>query len=193
MPHRDVSMRLQAASSPRQPRRRVFQTHRGSYLALSERLAGAASFMKAIYIKQHGAVEDLKVGDVPVPSIRPGEVLVKVAAAGINPSDLASVRGKFADSVLPRIVGRDFAGKIVEGPAELLGTEVWGTGGGSWRSLCYRVFCADQPWATEGRRVGHRVERGRIRWPGRDSDRAREGSSDRSADKGCDGEPDFRT
>jgi NADPH2:quinone reductase len=85
--------------------------------------------MKAIYIKQHGATEDLKVSDVPVPSIGPGEVLVKVAAAGINPSDLASVRGKFADSVLPRIVGRDFAGKIVEGPAELIGTEVWGTGG----------------------------------------------------------------
>ena len=85
--------------------------------------------MKAIYITQHGAVEDLKVSDVPVPSIGPGEVLVKVAAAGINPSDLVSIHGKFADSVLPRVVGRDFAGKIVEGPVELIGSEVWGTGG----------------------------------------------------------------
>jgi NADPH:quinone reductase-like Zn-dependent oxidoreductase len=31
---------------------------------------------------------------------------------------------------LPRIPGRDFAGVVVEGPQELLGTEVWGTGGG---------------------------------------------------------------
>src|SRR5271156_519910 len=85
--------------------------------------------MKAIYITQHGAVEDLKVSDVPVPSIGPGEVLVTVAAAGMNPRDLASGRGKFAPSVLPRIVGCDSAGKIVEGPAELIGIEVWGSGG----------------------------------------------------------------
>ena len=31
---------------------------------------------------------------------------------------------------MPRIPGRDFAGVVVEGPRELLGTEVWGTGGG---------------------------------------------------------------
>jgi NADPH:quinone reductase-like Zn-dependent oxidoreductase len=56
-------------------------------------------------------------------------VLVKVGASGINPSDIVSVEGRFAGSVLPRIVGRDFAGTVVEGPAELIGTEVWGTGG----------------------------------------------------------------
>jgi len=31
---------------------------------------------------------------------------------------------------LPRIPGRDFAGVVVEGPQELVGKEVWGTGGG---------------------------------------------------------------
>jgi NADPH2:quinone reductase len=54
---------------------------------------------------------------------------VKVEASGINPSDIVSIEGRFAGSVLPRVVGRDFAGKVVEGPAELIGTEVWGTGG----------------------------------------------------------------
>lgn len=85
--------------------------------------------MKAIYIRQHGAVSDLKVSDVPVPEIKPGEVLVKVEAAGINPSDLAGVQGRFPHAVLPRIVGRDFAGEIVKGPAELAGAKVWGSGG----------------------------------------------------------------
>jgi NADPH:quinone reductase-like Zn-dependent oxidoreductase len=56
-------------------------------------------------------------------------VLVKVEASGINPSDVASVQGRFPVSVLPRIVGRDFAGRVADGPAELVGTEVWGTGG----------------------------------------------------------------
>ncbi len=85
--------------------------------------------MKALYIQQHGDISSLKVSDVPVPSIKPGEVLVQVEAAGINPSDLGSVQGRFPHAVLPRIVGRDFAGTVVEGPAELIGKKVWGTGG----------------------------------------------------------------
>jgi NADPH:quinone reductase-like Zn-dependent oxidoreductase len=85
--------------------------------------------MKAIYIEHHGAIEDLRASEVPVPSIGPGDVLVKIEASGINPSDLGSVQGRFPAAVLPRIVGRDFAGKVVDGPADVVGTEVWGTGG----------------------------------------------------------------
>ncbi len=86
--------------------------------------------MEAIYIQQHGAVADLKVSEVAKPLVSgDAEVLVKVEASGINPSDIVSVEGRFAGSVLPRIVGRDFAGTVVEGSAELIGTEVWGTGG----------------------------------------------------------------
>jgi NADPH:quinone reductase len=85
--------------------------------------------VRAIYIRQHGAVTDLQVSDVPAPSIKPGELLVKVEASGINPSDVASVQGRFPTAVLPRVVGRDFAGRVVEGPADLIGAEVWGTGG----------------------------------------------------------------
>jgi NADPH:quinone reductase-like Zn-dependent oxidoreductase len=39
--------------------------------------------MRAIYIQKHGRIADLKLTDVPVPSIRAGEVLVRVAAARI--------------------------------------------------------------------------------------------------------------
>ena len=85
--------------------------------------------MKAINIQQHGAIADLKVSEVPKPSTTGDQVLVNIEASGINPSDIVSVEGRFSGSALPRIVGRDFAGKVVEGPAELIGTEVWGTGG----------------------------------------------------------------
>lgn len=85
--------------------------------------------MKAILIEKHGAPSDLKVSDVPAPAVKSGEILVRVEAAGVNPSDLASVEGRFPNSVLPRIVGRDFAGTVVEGPANLVGTKVWGSGG----------------------------------------------------------------
>ena len=85
--------------------------------------------MNAVFIRQHGQIADLKVSDVPVPSPADGEVLVKVEAAGINPSDVGSVMGRFPHAVLPRIVGRDFAGRITQGPADRVGLEVWGSGG----------------------------------------------------------------
>ena len=85
--------------------------------------------MKAVYIRAHGEIDDAAAVDVAVPVPKDGEVLVKVEAAGINPSDVASIQGKFLGSVLPRVVGRDFAGRVVSGPPGLLGAEVWGGGG----------------------------------------------------------------
>ncbi len=85
--------------------------------------------MKALQISSHGSVSDLVVSDVPEPSPGPDEVKIKLEAAALNPSDLGSVLGRFAHAALPRIVGRDFAGTVVDGPAELVGTMVWGSGG----------------------------------------------------------------
>lgn len=86
--------------------------------------------MKAVYIAKHGPVADLKVTDVAVPVVTSSseQVLVRIEAAGINPSDVASAEGRFPHAVLPRIVGRDFAGTVVQGPAELIGQRVWGSG-----------------------------------------------------------------
>ena len=58
-----------------------------------------------------------------------GEALVKVASAGVNPSDVKAVLGAMPHAVWPRTPGRDYAGTVVEGPAELVGKEVWGSGG----------------------------------------------------------------
>ena len=52
-----------------------------------------------------------------------------VRAAGINPSDVANARGPFPSTTLPRGIGRDFAGEIIEGLAQLVGLKVWGSGG----------------------------------------------------------------
>ena len=58
-----------------------------------------------------------------------GEALVKVASAGVNPSDVKALLGAMPHAVWPRTPGRDYAGTVVEGPAELVGKEVWGSGG----------------------------------------------------------------
>lgn len=86
--------------------------------------------MKALRIEATGSLDVLIVRDVAEPSRGEHDVLVRVEAAGVNPSDVGIALGRFPHLVLPRTLGRDFAGTIVEGPAELIGTAVWGTGGG---------------------------------------------------------------
>jgi len=85
--------------------------------------------MRALHIMAHGPPGTLRTVDIPAPRPGPGEVLVQVEAAGVNPSDVVSVEGRFPQAVLPRVLGRDFAGRVVDGPPGLKGREVWGTGG----------------------------------------------------------------
>jgi NADPH:quinone reductase len=85
--------------------------------------------MQALYIEAHGPVANLKARDIPTPTPGPGQILVQIQAAGINPSDIVSAEGRFRSARLPRTLGRDFAGRVVEGPPALIGHDVYGSGG----------------------------------------------------------------
>ncbi|HZW90570.1 MAG TPA: zinc-binding alcohol dehydrogenase family protein [Myxococcaceae bacterium] len=85
--------------------------------------------MKALHITAHGSPSTLKPVEVPHSPLGENQVRVRIEAAAVNPSDLVSIEGRFPHAVLPRVLGRDFAGRVVEGPRELVGAEVWGTGG----------------------------------------------------------------
>ncbi len=84
--------------------------------------------MKALQFDRTGSLDSLGFVDLPVPVLCSGEVLIEVKAAGLNPSDVKNVFGRFSYTTLPRVPGRDFAGVIVEGPQDAIGLEVWGTG-----------------------------------------------------------------
>lgn len=80
--------------------------------------------MQAAQISAYGGPDVLKVVDAPVPSPGPGEVLVKVAAAGVNPIDWKIREGYLAELAplaLPATLGNDVAGTI-----EALGADVQG-------------------------------------------------------------------
>jgi NADPH:quinone reductase-like Zn-dependent oxidoreductase len=83
--------------------------------------------MRALRFNNYGKPSVLAIEEIPRPALRAGEVLVKVIAAGVNRSDVATVGGAFK-SEIPRTPGRDFAGVIVEGADA--GMEVWGSGAG---------------------------------------------------------------
>jgi len=84
--------------------------------------------MKALQFSKTGDLAALQYVELPMPVPAQGEVLIEVRAAGLNPSDVKNVLGRFPYTTLPRVPGRDFAGVVIEGPQDLLGQEVWGTG-----------------------------------------------------------------
>jgi NADPH:quinone reductase-like Zn-dependent oxidoreductase len=91
--------------------------------------------MKAVRIHSFGGPEALCFDDVRPPEPAPGEVLVRVHAAGVNPLDWKMREGQFETLSLPRTLGGDFSG-VVEalGPGVtefFTGQSVFGNAGSS--------------------------------------------------------------
>jgi NADPH:quinone reductase-like Zn-dependent oxidoreductase len=85
--------------------------------------------MRALRFERTGSLDGLRLAEVPSPVPLKTELLVRVAAAAVNPSDPKNVLGRMHETTVPRIPGRDFAGTVEQGPAEWLGRSVFGTGG----------------------------------------------------------------
>jgi NADPH:quinone reductase len=54
------------------------------------------------------------------------EVLIQLKAAAVNPSDVKAATGLMSYAVFPRTPGRDYAGIVIDGPADTIGREVFG-------------------------------------------------------------------
>jgi putative PIG3 family NAD(P)H quinone oxidoreductase len=71
--------------------------------------------MKAIAVENPGAEYRLVLTEVPRPVPRPGEVLIKVKAAGLNRADLAQAMGRYPPPPgAPETLGMEVSGEIVE-------------------------------------------------------------------------------
>jgi len=71
--------------------------------------------MQAIVIDRFGGPEELRLAEVPTPEPGPGQVLVRVAYAGINPADWKDREGLvagFYEASFPHILGFDAAGTV---------------------------------------------------------------------------------
>ncbi|MFB9448221.1 NADP-dependent oxidoreductase [Dactylosporangium vinaceum] len=83
--------------------------------------------MRAAAFAEPGPPDVLRLLDRPEPQAGPGEVRVRVKAAGVQPFDAALRRGwvpPYAAVTLPQIPGNEFAGVIDQGDGQ--GTEVLG-------------------------------------------------------------------
>ena len=82
-------------------------------------------------LRQAASIDELELrleSCDPPPRIA-DELLVEIRAAGVNRSDVAAALGRMPQAKWPRTPGRDWAGVVIDGPSELIGQEVFGTGG----------------------------------------------------------------
>jgi NADPH2:quinone reductase len=92
--------------------------------------------MKAAWYSRNGAAREvLAVGDLPTPEPGPGEVRVRLATSGVNPSDVKSRRG--APPAFERIVPHSDGGGVIDAvgagvPGTRVGERVW-IWNGQWK------------------------------------------------------------
>jgi NADPH:quinone reductase len=99
--------------------------------------------MRAWLMESYDGVEKMRLGEVPDPTPGPGQVLLKVKFAALNPADAFLAQAQYpAKPPLPHILGRDAVGEVLavgDGvksvqPGEIvgalrseMGVEVWGS------------------------------------------------------------------
>lgn len=105
-------------------------------MTVAERQIGAepAANVEARCLRLHAKAADAASVAPSVETRRlarksPEDVLIEIKAAAVNPSDVKAAIGMMPYAVFPRTPGRDYAGVVVEGPAALVGKEVFGSSG----------------------------------------------------------------
>ncbi|MFS3137391.1 NAD(P)H-quinone oxidoreductase [Gluconacetobacter sacchari] len=109
--------------------------------------------MRAVIVREAGAPESMTLADIPLPVPGPGEVLVRVQAAGVNRPDLMQRKGQYPPPPgASPILGLEIAGEVVakapdapDWPA--LGTPVCAlTNGGGYAAYCAVPAGQCLPW-----------------------------------------------
>ncbi len=99
--------------------------------------------MKAVVVRQYGGPEVLKFEEYPDPVPGSGEVLVRVAAASVNPIDYkrrAGLTKDFYPMTFPGLIGVDMAGTVVKVGPEVegfsVGDQVFAMADNTYAELC---------------------------------------------------------
>jgi NADPH:quinone reductase len=111
------------------------------------------TLMRAAYIEQTGPPDVIKIGDLPRPDPGPGQVIVRVRAAALNPIDLYIRSGMVAMPLsFPYIIGCDVAGTVEQvGPGCTrfrVGDRVWGSNQGQFgrQGVAAEYAAIDEDW-----------------------------------------------
>jgi NADPH:quinone reductase-like Zn-dependent oxidoreductase len=82
--------------------------------------------MKALVLASLSGPEAISIQDVPEPTPKPGQVIVRVAAGGMNFADLMTTKGGYPGTPQPPlVVGREFAGTEESTNRRVMGYAQW--------------------------------------------------------------------
>jgi len=124
-----------------------------------------STMMRAVVMDQPGPPEALRIRDFAKPTAAPGQVLIRVAAFGLNRSELHFRQGVAYSGTFPRIPGIEAAGVVEEAPGGEfpLGAQVVTMMGGMGREFDggyaeyvlvpagqVIAFSSDLPWQVLG-------------------------------------------
>lgn len=80
--------------------------------------------MRAVLCKELGPPESLVVEEIPAPVLKPGQVLVKVGACGVNFPDTLIIQGKYQHKPeLPFSPGGEIAGEVIDMAEDVTGVK----------------------------------------------------------------------
>ncbi len=93
--------------------------------------------MRGVWYERNGDSSVLTLGEMATPSPGPGEVLVRLAASGVNPSDWKTRRGVSRPMAFPRVVPHSDGAGVIEAVGEgvdrrRIGERVW-IWNGQWK------------------------------------------------------------
>jgi NADPH:quinone reductase-like Zn-dependent oxidoreductase len=123
------------------------------------------TMMKAVVIHEAGGPEVLKLENLPVPTAKHGEVLIRVKAFGLNRSELFTRQGHTPGFRFPRVLGIEAVGLVENAPGnefrkgEIVATAMGGMGrqfdGGYAEYTCVpakqvQVIQTQLPWEILG-------------------------------------------
>ncbi|MGB6026679.1 MAG: zinc-binding alcohol dehydrogenase family protein, partial [Candidatus Sulfotelmatobacter sp.] len=121
--------------------------------------------MKAAVIHQAGGPEVLKIENLPIPTPKNGEVLIRVKAFGLNRSELFTRQGHSPGVKFPRVLGIEAVGLVDEAPGgefregDIVASAMGGMGrqfdGGYAEYTCVpakqvQAIKTELPWETLG-------------------------------------------
>lgn len=83
--------------------------------------------MKALVITKLGGPESLALHDMPEPGLKPGQILVRATAGGLNFADLMTTQGGYPGTPAPPLIaGREFCGIEEGNKRRVMGYMQWG-------------------------------------------------------------------
>jgi NADPH2:quinone reductase len=105
--------------------------------------------MKALVLSSLSGPDALSIQDVPDPSAKPGQTIVRVAAGGLNFADIMTTKGGYPGTPPPpMIVGREFSG-VEESGRRVMGYAQWSAFAEKTAAPSNMLWAVPDSWSDE--------------------------------------------